>query len=97
MERRECRARRRRESGDMAIAAGLGLAFGSAPQAWGQDTSSWFGGSVTGQTFAVGLQGAGAGGMALPDGWSWGSATAPYFVSEVHPTLVRARALAGGY
>lgn len=73
MDKRECRARRRRNSGGLAIAAGLGLAFGSASHAWGQDTSSWFGGSVTGQAFAVGIQG--AGGMALPDGWSWGSAT----------------------
>jgi len=68
-------AERRRGVAGLAILAALGFALCSVPAVSGQDTSSWFGGSVTGQAFAIGLRDASAGGISLPDGWSWGSAT----------------------
>ncbi|HUX39201.1 MAG TPA: hypothetical protein VMV44_14975 [Rectinemataceae bacterium] len=54
---------------------GLLVALCLAAAAGAQETSSWFGGSLRAQESAVGLSGASAGGLALPDGWSWASAT----------------------
>ncbi len=54
---------------------GVGLVFVLAAAAWGQDTSSWFGGSITGQAYALGAQPGGSGSLPPQGGWSWGSAT----------------------
>ena len=60
----------RRSGLGLLVALFLGAAAGA------QETSSWFGGTLTAQEGAVGLSGSGGGALSLPENWSWASATA---------------------
>ena len=57
------------------LALGMLAPDALTPKAFAIDTSSWFGGSVTAQARATGMGGAYSNGYALPDGWTWASAT----------------------